>query len=252
MNFQRFILIVICAIIVVASINVQAQEYNTFYSYPNLPIPYEGDPGLWDTINVPIDVIIEDANFYVGITTFNVFAGMYVITVTSPWGQEVTLHYRNSHRILPKWFDTEDEEDGPGDLDDYIGHNAYGDWVMHVYTFAGGFPFTWESWAVEIEGDVVGIDRATLPLQTGLNDAYPNPFNSTTILNYSLASRADVSFMIYDVGGRLVREFENKNLEAGKHKLKWDGTDSNGEPVASGMYFARMVTNEENGSQTFI
>lgn len=133
MNKIKITAVIISAICLSMTVSVQAQGNFTYYSNVNLPIPPEGDPGLWDTISVPIDVVIEDANFYVGIESFYTFSGQLVITITSPWGGEVTLSYRNINRDLPLWFDTEVEEDGPGEIDDYNGYNARGDWVMHVY-----------------------------------------------------------------------------------------------------------------------
>ena len=129
-----------------------AQDNFTYYSNVNLPIPPEGDPGIWDTISVPIDVVIEDANFYVGIETDYIEAGALVITITSAWGEDVTLSYRNINNDLPLWFDSEAGEDGPGDLDDYIGYNARGDWIMHAYRFAGMYPFVWDNWGSRLSG----------------------------------------------------------------------------------------------------
>ena len=251
MKGARLFLILALSLWALFAINIRAQENYTYYSYPDLPIPPEGDPGLWDTISVPIDVVIEDANFYVGIETFYYLAGILVITITSPWGEEVTLHYRNPDRDLPKWFDTEEEEDGPGDLDDFIGYNGRGDWVMHVYIFAGSYPLTWDSWAVEIIGEATGIDKTDIPLQTGLGDNYPNPFNSQTVIHYSLAGAGEVTFKIYNVLGEIVRSYDIDHAAAGYYQLKWDGKNAAGESVASGVYFARMTAVEAGRSSVF-
>lgn len=150
--------------------------------------------------------------------------------------------------MKPLRFDTEDEEDGPGNLDDYIGYNASGDWIMHVYRFAGNIPLVWDNWAVEIIGQpVTGAAENALPLVTGLNDAYPNPFNSQTIVYFSIADEADVRFAIYDVAGRLVKDYELKTYIPGRYQLKWDSTNNSGESIASGIYFLKMtVGNDEN------
>jgi len=233
-------------------INLQAQEVFTYYSYPNAPIPPEGNPGIWDTLSFPDNVIITDANFYVGITTVYNYAGALVIEVSSPWGAQVTLHYRNLNRLLPIWFDTEDTVDGPGSLDDYIGYNGRGNWVMHVYTYAGTFPFVWDSWAIQVYGEAVGIKDEDLPLVTGLNSNYPNPFNSNTVLHFSLAEESDVEITIYDIAGRIVKKLVTGNLESGRHQVKWNGKNAAGADVASGIYFCRMRAENSGESKTFI
>jgi hypothetical protein len=228
---------------------IQGQETFTYYSYPNDSLPFEGDPPIADTIVFPHNVIIEDVNFYVGIDTYTA-AGCLIISVESPTGDVVVLDNHNHLRIyLNCWFDTEEEEDGPGDLDDYVGLNAYGQWVMHIANWAGsGPPFTWDSWAIEVIGEpLTGISDDNLPLETGLNSIYPNPFNSTSVIHYSLANRADIQFDIYDVLGRLVKRYSHEDMLPGYHQLTWDGSNKSGDPVASGIYFTRLsVLKNEN------
>jgi flagellar hook assembly protein FlgD len=49
---------------------------------------------------------------------------------------------------------------------------------------------------------------------------------------------------VYDVGGRLVRELAKEVRAAGAHTVTWDARDSNGEPVASGVYFYRLTAGD--------
>jgi hypothetical protein len=85
------------------------------------------------------------------------------------------------------------------------------------------------------------IDNAeNLPLVTGLNQNYPNPFNATTQIMYYLAERGDVRITIYDLLGQRVYEFNQSDVEVGSHSLIWEGTDTDGSPVATGVYFYRL------------
>ena len=69
----------------------------------------------------------------------------------------------------------------------------------------------------------------------------PNPFNPQTTIHYDIpAGGADVNISIYDVAGRLVREFINEHRAAGTWSVQWNGDDANGQRVASGVYFYRM------------
>lgn len=252
MNKITILVVFALALCLISPSGLEAQDPFTYYSYPNLPIPPEGNPGIWDTLDFPNDVIIEDANFYVGITTVYTLADQLVIELLSPWGTEVTLHYRNRNRILPLWFDTQSEEDGPGDLDDFIGYSAQGEWVMHVYNYSGAYPFFWDSWAIEVHGDAVGIKDENLPLVTGLDNNYPNPFNSSTIVHFSLAEESEIDLVIYDIAGRIVEKLIAGKLTSGRHQVKWNGKNVAGEDVASGIYFCRMRVNSEKEDKTFI
>jgi hypothetical protein len=70
--------------------------------------------------------------------------------------------------------------------------------------------------------------------------AYPNPFNPSVTLLYSLAGPSDVRIGIYDAAGRLVRTLVDERREAGSHRAFWSGRDTAGRPAAAGVYFARI------------
>ena len=69
---------------------------------------------------------------------------------------------------------------------------------------------------------------------------YPNPFNASTTLRYTLSRPARVRMSVYDVLGRYVRTLMDEACPAGSHALMWDGTDEGGRTVASGVYLYRM------------
>lgn len=71
---------------------------------------------------------------------------------------------------------------------------------------------------------------------------YPNPFNPTTTIRYELPVRADVQLAVYGVGGQLIRVLQEGSQPAGTHAVPWDGRDTSGKPVASGVYFYRLKT----------
>ncbi|MYF56308.1 T9SS type A sorting domain-containing protein [Candidatus Poribacteria bacterium] len=81
-----------------------------------------------------------------------------------------------------------------------------------------------------------------IPKKTMLLHNYPNPFNPETWIPYQLSEAADVSVTIYAANGRIVRTLVIGHQEAGEYKSRsraayWDGINSSGEPVASGIYF---------------
>jgi aminopeptidase N len=84
-----------------------------------------------------------------------------------------------------------------------------------------------------------------LPGVFELEQNYPNPFNAQTQISFSLAATENVQLFIYDLGGRIVRKLINSELEAGNHRVIWDGKDNLGRESASGVYFYRLTSSEQ-------
>ncbi len=81
-----------------------------------------------------------------------------------------------------------------------------------------------------------------------LDQNYPNPFNPQTTIAFSVKDRGLVTLKVYNVAGELVRTLANEEFIAGAHAKVWDGRNDAGQPVSSGVYFYKLVTN--NFSQT--
>jgi hypothetical protein len=82
------------------------------------------------------------------------------------------------------------------------------------------------------------VDRGTASgrhLQLEPNS--PNPFRSSTLIQFELPRAEHVRVAIHDNAGRLVRTLENAELPAGRYARRWDGRDSQGNPLPSGLYF---------------
>lgn len=69
---------------------------------------------------------------------------------------------------------------------------------------------------------------------------YPNPFNPSTSISFELKEPARVFVRVFDVSGRLVKTLADGTFASGPHKLLWNGCNSNGSMVASGIYFIRL------------
>ncbi|MFC1540089.1 kelch repeat-containing protein [Gemmatimonadota bacterium] len=74
------------------------------------------------------------------------------------------------------------------------------------------------------------------PLEMSLSQNYPNPFNMETQIRFSLPTVERVQLVIYDIRGRLVRTLLDEEKSPGHHTVRWDGTDSSGTTVSSGIY----------------
>jgi hypothetical protein len=75
-----------------------------------------------------------------------------------------------------------------------------------------------------------------------LGDAFPNPFNPTTKIGYTLVADGFAEISIYDVRGRLVRTLVSGNAAAGYQEAIWDGRNDAGSRVASGVYLYQLRT----------
>ncbi|MCK4235750.1 MAG: T9SS type A sorting domain-containing protein, partial [Candidatus Krumholzibacteria bacterium] len=79
-----------------------------------------------------------------------------------------------------------------------------------------------------------------LPRAFTLEQNFPNPFNGTTTIFYSVAELCDVEIRIYDTAGRLVRILERKQRGPGRYRIIWNGKGDGGQDVSSGVYFCRI------------
>ncbi len=103
-------------------------------------------------------------------------------------------------------------------------------------------------WAVTDRNEqiITGIEESgsttagSPPHEFALAQNYPNPFNPTTTIGFSLSLSAPVSLKTYDVLGREVATLVNSIMPNGNHQIVWNGTNSSGSSVASGIYIYRM------------
>ncbi|MGE5176491.1 MAG: FlgD immunoglobulin-like domain containing protein, partial [Hyphomicrobiales bacterium] len=89
-------------------------------------------------------------------------------------------------------------------------------------------------------GIVTSVDATPAPLLTRLLRSYPNPFNPSTTVEFTLDRDAQATLRVYDVHGRLVRGLLDSYVAAGTRTVRWDGRDDAGHAVASGTYFLRL------------
>jgi alpha-amylase len=97
-------------------------------------------------------------------------------------------------------------------------------------------------------GDSSGVDSGDDDgPQTGLllRQSYPNPFGPSTTIAFSLPARAHIRLGIYDVAGREVDMLQDGVRSEGPHEVVWDGSNDNGLPLSSGIYFVQLAAGGE-------
>lgn len=95
---------------------------------------------------------------------------------------------------------------------------------------------------LEQAGNVVSVEDPTLvPVEYSLSQNFPNPFNPTTQIRFTLPKISNVSLKIYDILGREVATLLQGEQPAGVYTLEWNGRNSANSKVASGIYIYRLV-----------
>ena len=164
--------------------------------------------------------------------------------LTSDWAltDVDTMKYDGSHRLTQTVYNnilpfanvsrTDNAYDGSGNLVEEISAAFSGTWIN-----TDRYVFVYTSLASKIEGE-------PLPADFSLWQNHPNPFNPTTTIRYSLSRPHLVQIEVYNVLGQLVSTLENSEQGVGVYETTWDGTNANGQDVASGVYFYRLKAGE--------
>ncbi len=89
--------------------------------------------------------------------------------------------------------------------------------------------------------NVVYQESSTPVYDFSLSQNFPNPFNTTTRIRFSIPSSEQISLVIYDISGKTVKKLlAGITLSPGIYEIMWDGTDSQGQRISSGIYFYRL------------
>jgi methionine-rich copper-binding protein CopC len=98
----------------------------------------------------------------------------------------------------------------------------------------------------DFAGVTVALSGGTgsMPTDFALDQNYPNPFNPTTEIGLALPVNTEVELSVFNVLGQKVTTLVQGEMTAGYHTVTWNGTSSDGSPVASGIYFYRIVTDQ--------
>ncbi len=95
-------------------------------------------------------------------------------------------------------------------------------------------------YAIVMMGKLIDIEK---PQNYALNlDNYPNPFNPTTTISFSIPESGKAELTIYNTKGQLVKTLVSEEFTAGKHSVVWNGKGENEKIVSSGIYFYKLTT----------
>jgi subtilisin family serine protease len=83
----------------------------------------------------------------------------------------------------------------------------------------------------------LSVEPPSTPSGVSLGGAWPNPFATTTTIDFAVSQAGPVRLGVYDVHGRMVRDLIASTMPAGRHTALWDGRASDGRALGSGVYF---------------
>lgn len=94
-----------------------------------------------------------------------------------------------------------------------------------------------------LEEPPVGITNDELIITSDELNNYPNPFNISTTIHFSIEESGFVELNIYNIKGRLVKQLANKTMEGGEHNVVWDGRNKDNRYCGSGIYLMDLILN---------
>ena len=119
-------------------------------------------------------------------------------------------------------------------------HEHWNDAIKKQYTRNLGTGNGIELLEFEQRSSAVQEAQLTIPDQYVLFQNYPNPFNPSTTIGYKLALQSSVKVTVYNFQGQEIKSFALGEQAAGSQKVVWDGRNSDGAPLASGVYVYRV------------
>ena len=120
--------------------------------------------------------------------------------------------------------------DGSGNLIEEIGQAD----IVGTWTNGSRTTYTYST------SGIFDDDASSVPSGFGLAQNYPNPFNLSTVIPYSLASDSHVKVTVSNILGQTISTVVDEFQFGGTHAAVWNGHDSNGREVGSGVYFFRV------------
>jgi hypothetical protein len=94
---------------------------------------------------------------------------------------------------------------------------------------------------------LAGVEDASvraIPAEYALGQNYPNPFNPDTQISYQLPESGEVWLVVYNLLGQEVRVLAQGHQDVGYYRVVWDGKDTSGRSVSSGVYLVRMASGD--------
>jgi subtilisin family serine protease len=201
-------------------------------------------PEMGELIPPVLDVNIAEINHEMNSNDMNVFP----FQITNTGGGELTYSLSIAYQSeLTGWLglniangsvaENETDEIEAGFYTYSIPEGTYLASIMIQSNAGEPFEIT-----VQLTVFAVSSDMTEITSITTLQGNYPNPFNPTTTIHFSLAQIGNVEIKIFNSKGQFVRTLLNETRQSGVHQIVWNGLDEKNQPVSSGIYLYQMRT----------
>ena len=133
--------------------------------------------------------------------------------------------------------------------------SAYSGTAQIRFVFGSANLITGEGWYIDdiyYSNTTGSNDNTIIPIMNKLNSNFPNPFNPTTTISFSLKETGNVKIEIFNIRGQKVKTLINGLLPAKNHQIVWNGKDDKGKSVSSGIYFYKMKSANYTASRKMI
>ncbi|MCD4818587.1 MAG: T9SS type A sorting domain-containing protein [Candidatus Cloacimonetes bacterium] len=131
------------------------------------------------------------------------------------------------------------DQSRPMAVSDADNYNTY---VIWEDTRSGGYVDIFNIYAQMVKTNEPSTDDNIVNSVNLSLKNYPNPFNPETTIEFSTTQNEQIELIIYNIKGQKLKTLINKEFEAGKHSIIWNGTDDNGSNVSSGIYLYKLKT----------
>ncbi len=109
-------------------------------------------------------------------------------------------------------------------------------WILRIFNYSQTITGQLTNWCLSFDYyDPIGISNNQIPVKSSLSQNYPNPYNASTTINFSIPKQSHVKIVVYDVLGREVGVLVNNLMNYGEHNLSFEANN-----LASGLYFYSM------------
>jgi hypothetical protein len=157
------------------------------------------------------------------------------------------------HKRLPTGGVNVDIQDYIIDFDQQVTkftHNTWSNNLDTIYVSVRGSPlnsqdYNWEGFAIDVSS-ITSIDfnndKIIAYSKRIRAKNKPNPFNISTVIQYTTPISGYVVINIYNSDGKIIRALEQEYRKTGIHSTKWDGKDNKGNKAASGRYYYQVIS----------
>jgi hypothetical protein len=141
----------------------------------------------------------------------------------------------------------------PGNYKIVVDKEGYNSLNTPVYSVGVENNFTESNAQITVQNIALGVDGKdnSIPNKYSIDQNFPNPFNPTTGITFSLPKISKVTVAVYNILGQQVATLINSELGVGDHKVVWNGVDASGMSVGSGVYFYKISANSLDNTSKF-